>query len=68
MENEVNQQVWNCADFKNMLYGGGTTHVRGDTFSPTWHPFISLFWNGTCEMGTLTQGGLEDAIKHGRVQ
>lgn len=67
-ENEVNQQIWNCSNFKGMLYGGGTSRIRGMPFAAEWHPFFPLFWNGTCEMGTLTQEGLEDSINHGKVQ
>jgi len=65
-ENELNSVPWNCSNFHQYSYGGGTTLVHHDTATPAWHPFLSQIWNGTCDQGQLTQAGLEDAIKHGK--
>ncbi|KAL0960733.1 hypothetical protein HGRIS_005757 [Hohenbuehelia grisea] len=66
-ENELNPPAgWDCTDLHQMLYAGGAGQIDRQTFAPTWHPFARTFWNGTCDGGQLTRGGLEDAIKHGR--
>ncbi|EIW56337.1 phosphoglycerate mutase-like protein [Trametes versicolor FP-101664 SS1] len=65
-ENELNSAPWECADFLEFSYGGGGAHVFHETVSPPWHPFLSQIWNGTCDEGQLTKGGLEDAIRHGQ--
>lgn len=58
---------WDCTDFLQFNYGGGSTRVYHETDVPEWHPFRAQIWNGTCDAGQLTRGGLEDAIKHGKV-
>ncbi|KAI0791129.1 phosphoglycerate mutase-like protein [Abortiporus biennis] len=65
-ENELNSVFWNCTDFRQFSFGGGTTDIFHETTTPDWHPFLSQFWNGTCDEGQLTQGGLDDAVKHGQ--
>ncbi|KAI0920703.1 hypothetical protein AcV5_010377 [Taiwanofungus camphoratus] len=65
-ENELNSVIWNCSDFFQFSYGGGSTRIFHETESPSWHPFLSQIWNGTCDEGQLTQEGLEDAIHHGK--
>ncbi|TCD60758.1 hypothetical protein EIP91_009551 [Steccherinum ochraceum] len=65
-ENSINTQAWNCTDFQEFAHGGpGGAAVFHTTFTPPWHPFISLMWNGTCDEGQLTREGFEDATKHG---
>lgn len=59
---------WDCSDFIQENYGGGTARVFHETNIPSWHPFLSLIWNGTCDEGQLTAGGLADAVKHGKVR
>lgn len=51
-----------------MNYGGGSTPLFHETVVPTWHPFLSQMWNGTCDQGQLTAEGLADAIQHGKVR
>ncbi|THG96106.1 hypothetical protein EW145_g7840 [Phellinidium pouzarii] len=58
---------WDCTNFLQMNYGGGTAPVFHETDVPPWHPFLSQFWNGTCDEGQLTAAGLADAVKHGKV-
>ncbi|KAH9911777.1 phosphoglycerate mutase-like protein [Epithele typhae] len=67
-ENELNALPWDCTDFPQFSYGtnADTARVFHNTNSPSWHPFLSLFWNGTCDGGQLTRGGLDDAVKHGK--
>ncbi|KAI0743062.1 phosphoglycerate mutase-like protein [Daedaleopsis nitida] len=66
-ENELNAIPWDCADFTQFSYGGsGSAQVFHETTSPSWHPFLSQIWNGTCDQGQLTRGGLDDAIRHGK--
>ncbi|CAL1698559.1 unnamed protein product [Somion occarium] len=65
-ENELNAVPWNCSDLRQFSFGGGTTQIFHETVTPDWHPFLSKFWNGTCDEGQLTQGGLEDAVAHGK--
>jgi len=65
-ENELNSKIWNCTDFHQFSYGGGTAQIFHNTITPDWHPFLSQFWNGTCDEGQLTQAGLEDAVEHGQ--
>lgn len=38
-----------------------------ETETPALHPFRSQIWNGTCDAGQLTHGGLQDSIQHGKV-
>lgn len=64
-ENELNAIPWNCSDFLQFSYGGGTTAIYHETISPPWHPFLSQIWNGTCDQGQVTQEGLDDAVRHG---
>lgn len=67
-ENELNIQAgWECTGLHQQSYGGGTAPVFHETVIPPWHPYISTIWNGTCDAGQLTQEGLEDAIRHGKV-
>lgn len=69
-ENALNPaEGWDCTDFLQFNYGGGgpSAHVYHETYTPPEHPFISQIWNGTCDAGQLTRGGLEDAVKHGKV-
>ncbi|KAI0772316.1 phosphoglycerate mutase-like protein [Trametes elegans] len=65
-ENELNAVPWDCADFKQYSYGCGGARVFHETVNPPWHPFLEQIWNGTCDEGQLTKGGLEDAILHGQ--
>ncbi|KAK7684387.1 hypothetical protein QCA50_012334 [Cerrena zonata] len=65
-ENELNAIPWECSDFHQFSFGGGSAQIFHETTSPAWHPFLSQIWNGTCDQGQLTQGGLEDAISHGK--
>ncbi|KAI0659475.1 phosphoglycerate mutase-like protein [Cubamyces menziesii] len=65
-ENELNAVPWDCADFEQFSYGGGGAAVFHKTDSPAWHPFLSQIWNGTCDQGQLTEGGLQDSIRHGQ--
>ena len=58
---------WDCSNFIQENYGGGTAHVFHETDIPSWHPFLSQIWNGSCDMGQLTAGGLADAVQHGKV-
>ncbi|KAI0071352.1 phosphoglycerate mutase-like protein [Panus rudis PR-1116 ss-1] len=65
-ENELNSVPWNCVDFKQFSFGGGSTHVFHEVTVPDWHPFRSQIWNGSCDQGQLTEEGLQDAIQHGK--
>ncbi|KAI8996247.1 phosphoglycerate mutase-like protein [Trametes punicea] len=66
-ENELNSIPWDCAHFEQFNYGGpGGAQVFHETVSPSWHPFLSQIWNGTCDEGQLTAGGFQDAIRHGQ--
>ncbi|KAI0683289.1 phosphoglycerate mutase-like protein [Cytidiella melzeri] len=65
-ENMLNTP-WDCSDFEQFNNGGpGGSQVFHKTEVPSWHPFLSTFWNGTCDEGQLTRGGLDDAVKHGQ--
>lgn len=67
-ENELNPASgWDCSNFLQESYGGGTTLVYHETIIPSWHPYLSTIWNGTCDSGQLTRKGLDDAISHGKV-
>lgn len=57
---------WNCSNFVQFNYGGGTAAVYHQVVVPPEHPFLSQIWNGTCDQGQLTQEGLQDAVKHGQ--
>lgn len=59
---------WDCSDFIQENYGGGTAMVFHETQIESWHPFISQIWNGTCDEGQLTAAGLADAVQHGKVR
>ncbi|KAI0040100.1 phosphoglycerate mutase-like protein [Auriscalpium vulgare] len=66
-ENALNPAVgWDCSDFLQFNYGGGGAHVYHSTFAPASHPFLDQMWNGTCDEGQLTAGGLRDAVQHGK--
>jgi 2-phosphoxylose phosphatase len=58
---------WNCSDFIQEIYGGGTRPINRQTIVPSWHPYSSTIWSGTCDSGQLTQQGLDDAVQHGKV-
>src|ERR1700722_4904304 len=58
---------WDCSNFIQEIYGGGTRQIHRRTIIPTWHPYLSTIWNGTCDAGQLTQEGLLDSVSHGRV-
>lgn len=59
---------WDCSDFEQFNSGGPTgARVFHKTEVPDWHPFLSTFWNGTCDEGQLTREGLDDAVQHGQV-
>jgi hypothetical protein len=66
-ENALNSESWDCTNFLQYNYALGGAHILHETNIPAWHPFLRGFWNGTCDQGQLTAGGLDDAIKHGRV-
>lgn len=40
--------------------------IQPATHTPASHPFLPLIWNGTCDAGQLTAGGLRDVVQHGR--
>ncbi|KAH8115072.1 phosphoglycerate mutase-like protein [Phellopilus nigrolimitatus] len=66
-ENALNPaDGWDCTNFLQMNYGAGGAPVFHKTDIPSWHPFLSQIWNGTCDSGQLTAGGLRDAVKHGQ--
>jgi len=44
----------------------GASSVFHVTEIPNWHPLQQIFWNGTCDAGQLTPGGLSDSVKHGK--
>jgi hypothetical protein len=68
-ENALNPPSgWNCSDFMQEIYGGGTRPINRQTIIPSWHPYSSTIWSGTCDSGQLTQQGLDDAIQHGKVE
>ena len=69
-ENELNAIPWDCADFPQFNYGGESpsAQIFHNTDVPSWHPFLSLFWNGTCDEGQLTHEGLIDSTAHGKVR
>lgn len=68
-ENSLNPFAgWDCTNILQQSYGGGTAKVYHETEIPAWHPYLKTLWNGTCDAGQLTLGGLEDAIQHGKVR
>ncbi|KAI0799747.1 phosphoglycerate mutase-like protein [Irpex lacteus] len=65
-ENPLNTP-WDCSDFDQFNFGGPEgSRVFHKTETPDWHPFLINVWNGTCDEGQLTRGGLDDAVKHGQ--
>jgi hypothetical protein len=67
-ENSLNPPVgWDCRDFIQEIYGGGTRAINRRTVIPSWHPYLNAIWNGTCDAGQLTQAGLLDSVQHGKV-
>ncbi|KAF7979741.1 hypothetical protein HWV62_41116 [Athelia sp. TMB] len=67
-ENSLNPFAgWDCTDIKLQSYAGRTSQVYVETDIPTWHPYLQTIWNGTCDAGQLTAGGLQDAIQHGKI-
>ncbi|KDQ07331.1 hypothetical protein BOTBODRAFT_167077 [Botryobasidium botryosum FD-172 SS1] len=66
-ENAYNPaEGWDCSNFIQNNYADRTAHIYHETNAPSWHPFLNRIWNGTCDSGQLTAGGIEDAIKHGK--
>ncbi|KAF8484365.1 phosphoglycerate mutase-like protein [Gautieria morchelliformis] len=71
-ENQLNPPSgWVCTDFLESTYGsllgnGQTARIYHETFVPPTHPFLSQFWNGSCDLGQLTAGGLQDSVAHGK--
>ncbi|PWN48681.1 phosphoglycerate mutase-like protein [Violaceomyces palustris] len=71
-ENELNSQEWDCSDYRQVNYGvdlgssGPSNQIYHKTNTPSWHPLVPLFWNGTCDQGQLTSGGLRDAVQKGK--
>ncbi|KIJ51212.1 hypothetical protein M422DRAFT_158528 [Sphaerobolus stellatus SS14] len=72
-ENMLNPEAgWDCTDFLESTYGsltgndGENARIFHETVIPASHPFLSQIWNGSCDEGQLTAGGLEDAIVHGK--
>lgn len=60
---------WNCnnIEYYNYAHGkDGSTNIQKQFQIPDWHPLKSRFWNGTCESGPLTVGGLHDAFQQGK--
>jgi hypothetical protein len=75
-ENALNPAAgWDCTDFLQYSFGtpgpkeseGGAAGVYHETDVPAQHPFLSQIWNGTCDAGQLSRGGLDDAVQHGKV-
>jgi len=64
---------WDCTNFLGSTYGsfggndGESAHIFHETVISATHPFLSQIWNGSCDEGQLTAGGLRDAIAHGKV-
>lgn len=60
---------WQCnhIQYYNYAHGkDGSTDIQKQFQIPDWHPLKVRFWNGTCESGPLTAGGLHDAFKQGQ--
>jgi hypothetical protein len=74
-ENALNPASgWDCTNFLQYSFGRGGTdqnvesaNIYHETDSPAQHPFLSQIWNGTCDEGQLTRGGLDDSVIHGKV-
>ena len=58
---------WDCSNFIQNNYADHTIPINHQTDIPSWHPFLSRIWNGSCDSGQLTAAGLDDAIQHGKV-
>ncbi|KAI0032631.1 phosphoglycerate mutase-like protein [Vararia minispora EC-137] len=67
---------WTCADIAAFNFASSPPPPISSSSSdglalqhtlsiPANHPFASLLWNGTCDVGQLTAGGYADARKHG---
>lgn len=68
-ENSLNPaDGWDCTNFLQANFALNTIPINHQTQTPQWHPFASRIWNGSCDSGQLTAGGLKDAIQHGKVQ
>jgi hypothetical protein len=65
---------WDCSDIDYLTFAsqpqrnssGAATRINAETVIESWHPFARSIWPGSCDQGTLTRGGLDDAIDHGR--
>lgn len=67
-ENALNPATgWDCSNFIQNNYADHRVPVNHQTDIPSWHPFLSRIWNGSCDSGQLTAAGLDDAIQHGQV-
>ena len=58
---------WDCHDFIQQIYARGAAQISRQTVIPSWHPYASRIWSGTCDAGQLTRQGLDDSIRHGKV-
>jgi hypothetical protein len=68
-ENALNSAAgWDCTNFIQENHAAGSGKVSHEIVIPSWHPFLSRIWNGTCDAGQLTAQGLADAVKHGQVR
>ncbi|KDQ50599.1 hypothetical protein JAAARDRAFT_41911 [Jaapia argillacea MUCL 33604] len=74
-ENSLNPSSgWDCSSFLQYSYGdsdpsspeGTSPRIFHETSLPHSHPFLRQFWNGSCDAGQLTKGGLDDSIHHGK--
>ncbi|KZS89478.1 phosphoglycerate mutase-like protein [Sistotremastrum niveocremeum HHB9708] len=68
-ENALNPvEGWDCSSFIQENHGNPSSSARvyHDAFIPSWHPFRSRLWNGSCSAGQLTKEGLDDAVQHGK--
>ena len=58
---------WDCSTFHQGFHARGMRPVNRQTTIPSWHPYASTIWNGTCDAGQLTEQGLMDSVRHGKV-
>ncbi|KAI0262811.1 phosphoglycerate mutase-like protein [Gloeopeniophorella convolvens] len=56
---------WDCTGAEQRTYDAGGAAIAHDARTPAQHPFAVQLWNGTCDAGQLTPGGLTDAHAHG---
>jgi hypothetical protein len=57
-----------CSDALQFTHDFGGAAIAHDATTPPDHPFASTIWNGSCDAGQLTPGGLLDASRHGKVR